>query len=331
MRALVHDEFGDPATVLSVRDVPLPEPRPGQVRIRTLLAPIHNHDLWTVKGDYGYKPSLPAASGSEAVGVIDALGDGVSGLEVGQRVATGAAFGTWAEYFVASATGLLPVSDLVSDEAAAQLFAMPFSAVTLLDFLDVEPGQWVIQNAANGMVGRLVAQLAKARGVNVVGIVRRSAAVDELAAAGVANVVSTDTDGWREKAVAFAGEAGYAAAIDSIGGPASTDLAELLGSRGTLVSFGAMSAPGAGQKALLEIPVNAAIFSELTVKGFWGRTVSQEMSPTKRAELMREVIDSVTAGRITLPVDGVFPLAEIASAVDASGTPGRSGKVLLRP
>ena len=130
MRALIQDEFGDPASVLSVREVPLPEPRPGQVRIRTLLAPIHNHDLWTVKGDYGYKPALPAASGSEAVGVIDALGEGVEGFTVGQRVATGSAFGTWAEYFVAGAAGLLPVPGEISDEAAAQLFSMPFSSTT---------------------------------------------------------------------------------------------------------------------------------------------------------------------------------------------------------
>ncbi len=331
MRALIQDTFGDPASVLSVREVPLPEPRPGQVRIRTLLAPIHNHDLWTVKGDYGYKPSLPAGSGSEAVGVIDALGEGVEGLSVGQRVATGSAFGTWAEYFVAGAAGLLPVPVEISDEAAAQIFSMPFSAITLLDYLDVRPGQWVVQNTANGMVGRLLAQLAAARGVHVTGLVRRSAAVDELATFGVANVIATDTDDWRERAAALAGDAGYAAAVDSIGGSASTELSRLLGQRGTLVSFGAMSAAAAGQSAKLEIPVNDAIFKELTVKGFWGRTVSQEMDPARRAELMGEVVRGVAAGTLALPVDGVYPLDEISSAAAASGRPGRVGKVLLRP
>lgn len=331
MRALIHDEFGDAATVLSVRDVPLPEPRPGQVRIRTLLAPIHNHDLWTVKGDYGYKPSFPARSGSEAVGVIDALGEGVDRFTVGQRVATGAAFGTWAEYFVAGAAGLLPVPDSISDEAAAQLFAMPFSAASLLDYLQVQPGQWVVQNTANGMVGRLLAQLAAARGINVTGLVRRSAAIDELATFGVTNVIATDTDGWQERAAELAGDSGYAAAVDSIGGAASTELARLLGRRGTLVSFGAMSAASAGQKAQLEIPVNDVIFKELTIKGFWGRTVSEEMEPAKRAELVGEVIRGVAAGTLALPVDGVYPFEEIAIAAAASGKPGRVGKVLLRP
>lgn len=331
MRALIQDEFGDPASVLSVRDVPLPEPRPGQVRIRTLLAPIHNHDLWTVKGDYGYKPTLPAASGSEAVGVIDALGEGVEGFTVGQRVATGSAFGTWAEYFVAGASGLLPVPGEISDEAAAQLFAMPFSAISLLDYLNVQPGQWIVQNTANGMVGRLLAQLAAARGINVTGLVRRSAAVDELATFGVTNVIATDSVGWRDRAKELAGDAGYAAAVDSIGGAASTQLALLLGQRGTLVSFGAMSATNPGEGAMLEIPVNVAIFKEIVVKGFWGRTVSQEMAPAKRAELMGEVVRGVAAGTLALPVDGVYQLDEISSAAAASGRPGRVGKVLLRP
>jgi NADPH2:quinone reductase len=200
MRALIHNEFGDPATVLTVQEVPTPEPRPGQVLIRTLLASIHNHDLWTVKGDYGYKPALPARSGSEAVGVIEALGDGVTGFSVGQRVMTGGAFGTWSEYFVANAETVLPVPDAISDEAAAQLFAMPFSAASLLEYLQVQPGAWIVQNAANGMVGGLLAQLAAARGVNVTGLVRRSAAVDELAALGITNVIATDTPDWRERA-----------------------------------------------------------------------------------------------------------------------------------
>src|SRR6476659_10045496 len=90
MRALIHTAFGDPAEVLEVAERPLPEPGPGQVRVRTLLSPIHNHDLWTIRGTYGFKPELPAASGTEAVGVVDALGEGVEGLRVGQRVSGGA-------------------------------------------------------------------------------------------------------------------------------------------------------------------------------------------------------------------------------------------------
>ncbi|MDB5610242.1 MAG: alcohol dehydrogenase [Bradyrhizobium sp.] len=77
MRGLIHHAFADPAGVLVVGEAPAPTPGPGQVRIRTLLSPIHNHDLWTVRGEYGFKSVLPAIGGSEAVGIVDATGEGV--------------------------------------------------------------------------------------------------------------------------------------------------------------------------------------------------------------------------------------------------------------
>src|ERR1700712_3197188 len=101
MRAIMHSTFGEPSEVLTVEEIPLPQPGRGEVRVRTLVSPIHNHDLWTIRGTYGFKPDLPARAGTEAVGIIDALGEGVTRLSVGQRVASGSTFGVWAEYFIA--------------------------------------------------------------------------------------------------------------------------------------------------------------------------------------------------------------------------------------
>src|SRR5690606_40883428 len=89
---------------------------------------------------------------------------------------------TWAEYFLADARALVPVPDAMPDEVAAQLVAMPLSALMLLESLAVEPGQWIVQNAANGAVGKTLAMLAAARGVRVLGLVRREEGVAELAA-----------------------------------------------------------------------------------------------------------------------------------------------------
>src|SRR3546814_1864698 len=99
------------------------------------LAPIHNHDRLTVRGQYGYKPALPAIGGSEGLGVVDALGAGVEGLAVGQRVAAASGRGKWAEYFVAPARMVIPMPDAIADETAAQLVATPLSALMLLEFL----------------------------------------------------------------------------------------------------------------------------------------------------------------------------------------------------
>lgn len=199
MRSVIHTTFGDPADVLTIGDTPQPEPGAGEVRIRTLLSPIHNHDLWTIRGSYGYKPALPAIGGSEAAGVIDALGEGVTGVAVGQRVVVAGVHETWAEYFIAPAALLVPLPDAIPDEAGAQLIAMPLSALMLLEFLEVKAGDWIIQNTANGAVGKTVAMLAEARGIHTVNLVRRDAGVAELAEAGVGNAVSTAEAGWQDR------------------------------------------------------------------------------------------------------------------------------------
>ncbi|MCS5714699.1 zinc-binding dehydrogenase [Herbiconiux sp. CPCC 205716] len=323
MRTLTHATFGDAADVLDVTELPTPEPAAGEVRVRTVLSPIHNHDLWTIRGTYGFKPELPAQSGTEAVGVVDALGEGVEGLTVGQRVATGGTFGVWSEYFVAKAAGLIPVPDSISDETAAQLVSMPFSALSLLDFLDVKEGDWIVQNTANGAVGKLLTQFAAARGVKVLGLVRRDAGVDELAQVGIRNIVSTEHDGWRDRVAELLDGAEPVAAVDSVGGAAAGELLSLLAENGTLVSFGAMAS---GQ---LEIASGDLIFKQATVKGFWGSRVSRDMEPAKRGALFGELIQRVTSGEVELPVEAVYPIEQGREAAAASAVPGRRGKILL--
>lgn len=324
MRALIHAEFGAPEEVLTVEERPLPEPGAGQVRLRVVLSPIHNHDLWTVRGTYGFTPELPAASGTEAVGVVDTLGEGVTSLTVGQRVATGGTFGAWSEYIVAPAAGLIPVPDSLPDESAAQLVSMPFSTMTLLQFLDVKEGDWIVQNAANGAVGRMMAQLAPARGVRVLGLVRRSGGVEELRSQGISNVVATDQADWKQQASEITGGAPVVAGVDSVGGASAGQVLSLLAEGGTLVAFGAMDSP------TMEIASSDVIFKQATVKGFWGSKVIPALDPAVRSALFGELFQRIGDGTLTLPVAGVFDAAEVADAVRASGTPGRVGKVLLR-
>jgi NADPH:quinone reductase-like Zn-dependent oxidoreductase len=325
MRALVQPQFGDPAEVLSVQEVPDPEPGPGQVLVRVLLSPIHNHDLWTARGSYGFKPEMPARAGTEAVGVVEALGEGVDTLQVGQRVATGGSFGAWAELIVAPAAGLVPVPEGMSDEAAAQLVSMPFSAIALLDFLEVSEGDWLVQNAANGAVGRLLAQLAAARGVHVLGLVRRADGVEELRDQGIEQVVATDDDGWRDRVREIVGDAPIVAGVDSVGGSAAGDVVSLLAEDGVLVVFGAMASP------TLEIGSGDVIFKQVVIKGFWGSKVFGAMSREKRGALMGELVGGIASGSLTLPVERVYALEDIADAARANQAPGRRGKILLRP
>ncbi|GMA29498.1 zinc-binding dehydrogenase [Arenivirga flava] len=325
MRAVIQDVFGEPQDVLATREIERPEPGAGQVRLRVLLSPIHNHDLWTARGTYGFKPELPAQAGTEAVAVIDALGEGVEGLELGQRVATGGSFGAWAEFVVTPAAGLIPVPDALPDEAAAQLVAMPFSAISLLDSLGLEAGDWLVQNAANGAVGRMVAQLGAARGINVLGLVRRAEGVEELREQGIERVVATDAEDWRDRVAEITGGAPIRVGIESVGGRSAGDVLSLLAEGGELVAFGAMAAP------IMEIASGDVIFKQATVRGFWGSKVSAAIGPDDKRRLFGELLQRIGSGELTLPVSAIFPLERVAEASAASLTAGRVGKVLLKP
>ena len=326
MFAAIHDTYGEPADVLAARETERPEPAAGEALIRMVLSPIHNHDLWTIRGNYGYKPPLPGAiGGSEALGIVEALGEGVDPDLLGKRVSVAGVHGAWAEYFTAPAATLLPLPEAISDTAGAQLVAMPFSALSLLETLKVGKGEWLIQTAANGAVGKIMAGLAKARGIHLLNLVRRDEAANELLRSGMTNVLSTADPDWKSKARALIGEAGAVSAIDSVGGEMATHLVDLLGTDGELVVFG--TATGAP----LALSSGELITKHVTVKGFWGARVSKEMAPETRRRLIGELVELAARGELPLESEGSYALSRCADAMKAALPPGRSGKVMLRP
>ncbi len=325
MRSITYNHFGKPTEVLSLGDSPIPEPKADEVRVKTILASIHNHDLLTIRGKYGYKPEMPAIAGSEAVGIIDAVGSDVKNIKVGQRIAAASVKSTWAEYFVAAADMVFPVPDELDDEMAAQLVAMPLSALMLLEFLEVESGQWIIHNAANGAVGKSLAMLAAARGVKTINVVRSKDAIAELEAINVKNNVNTEDEDWKEQVKAILGDNKISAAVDSVGGEDSGALLSLLGHGGVFAVFGAMSG-----KPMVLNPTDV-IFKQATLKGFWGSRLSQEMDVNVKHRLVEELIDRAVDGKLQLPVEATFDLADITKAVDGKLQAEKSGKVLLKP
>ena len=325
MRSATYDHFGKPTEVLSIGDRPTPEPKANEVRVKTVLASIHNHDLLTIRGQYGFKPEMPAIGGSEAVGIIDAVGSDVKNLKVGQRVAAASVQATWAEYFVAVEDMVFPMPDSLDDEMAAQLIAMPLSALMLIEFLELKSGQWVIHNAANGAVGKSLAMLAAARGINTINVVRSGDAIKELEALGIKHNINTSDDDWKDQVKAILSDEKINAAVDSIGGESSNDLLALLGHGGTLASFGIMSG-----KPMVLNPTHI-IFKQATIKGFWGSKISQEMSVENKQRLVDELIERANNGNLKLPVEATFDLADILKAVDGKMQSEKNGKVLLKP
>ncbi len=323
MQAVVYKSFGEPSDVLETVDVPIPEPGPGQVRIEMILSPVHNSDRGIVRGTYGYRPELPAIGGIEAVGRIDAHGPGVTDPQVGQRVSVYVPQGAWAQYLLAEAAEVVPVPDSVDDATASQLFAMPMSALLLLEDLAIEPGQWIAINAANGAVGRVLNLLAQRRGVRVLNLVRSAAAAKSLAESGFGPVVDTGSQGWRERVATLTGGAPIVRAIDQVSGEASTDLLDLLAEDGELIAFGRMS----GQPMALDM--GPLMFKGLVIKGYWSARRLRQITDETRRRLLGELIALAADGALRLTIEASYPLGQAAEVVQDATRPGRTGKLAL--
>jgi NADPH:quinone reductase-like Zn-dependent oxidoreductase len=324
MRSIVYEAFGDPAAVLHAAERPTPQPGSGEIRVKMILSPIHNHDIATIRGIYGVKPPLPAIGGTEALGIVDALGEGVSAPAIGQRVTTAGVANAWAEYFIAPAARAIPLPDSVSDEIGAQLSAMPLSAMMALEDMGAKPDQWIIQNAATGAVGKTLAMIAQARGVRVVNLVRRDAGVAELAALGVGGV-STSQAGWQKRVEDIVGGAPIVAGLDSVGGEESGQMLHMLGNGGLLLTFGAMA-----NKPMILNPGDL-IFKQATVKGFWAAKRGGGANREAMAGMIGELIRLAATGALKLPIEKAYSLEDAPAAALASAQPGRTGKIAYKP
>jgi len=323
MIALQFASFGQPTDVVAPKDIDKPEPGKGEIRLKLVLSPIHNHDLATIRGTYGIKPPLPAVGGSEMVGVVDAIGEGVTGISPGQRMTT-MLRGAWAQFAIAPAASAIPIPPNVPDEVAAQLIAMPLSAMILFDELHAPAGSWVVQNAANGAVGRNFMRIAQAAGVNVVNLVRRDSSVAEMKSFGAQHVVNTENADWEKQIRDMAGSGDIVAVVDSVCDANSTQLNALLARGGQHVVFGALAA-----HALVLNPGNL-IFKESTVRGFWMTSWVEHATNEQRVGAIMKLVGLAMNGTLALPVGSVHPLADSTAALKAAETPGRPGKVLFK-
>ena len=323
MRALRFHETGDPATALRLEEVPSPEPGPGEVRLKMLGRPINPSDLLQIQGVYGRKPPLPATAGLEGLGVIEALGEGVTGWSVGQRALPMGAQGTWADALVTPAANLYPVPEGLPDDQACQAVVNPLTAWLMAEELGLGPGQWLVQSASGSAVGRCLIQLAHLRGFKVLCLARREAVVSELLAAGAHAAVCTAAADWPKIAAGLLPEGSADAAVDAVGGALGAELVKLLKPGGTSIVYGALSMEP------MQIPGGQLIFRTATVRGFWLTDWKKRASAEVRATAMADLLAAMAAGSIKVPVEATYPLERWGEAVAHAQREGRAGKILL--
>lgn len=315
--------FGANPPGISLGQVPELVPGSNEVLVRMLAAPVNPADLNVIEGTYGELPALPCTIGNEGVGVVERVGASVEGITVGRMVLP-LSFGTWAEEMVVPAESLIALPEGLDPVQAAMLSVNPATAWRMLhDFARLEPGDWIVQNAANSGVGRAVVQLAKALGFRTLNVVRRSELIDELQKIG-ADVVVTEEANLKDETSTLCGGQAPKLALNAVGGASALNLANALRPGSPLVTYGAMG------RQPLKIPNGMLIFKNLSFRGFWLRRWKETANPAEVRETYEKLSAYLLAGVLHTPVHKTFPLSLAPEAVVEAAREKRSGKVLLR-
>jgi NADPH:quinone reductase-like Zn-dependent oxidoreductase len=321
MYALQLSTFGDPSEVIELVTLPDPEPpKANEVLVAMEYAPINGSDLLTIRGQYGRLPSLPTGLGSEGVGRILSVGEEADNLKVGDRVLLLSPAPSWREKIILPSTRLVLLPHNADPQQLSMLSINPPTAALLLsEYVELKPGDWVIQNAGNSGVGRSVIAFAKDRGLRTVSLVRRPELLDELVAAG-GDIVQVDGAEISARVAQATGNAKVALAIDGVGGEATLSLSSCLSPGGTLVLYFAVSS-----KPSLASFVDL-VYRTVTIRGFWLANPAFHASP-KLMEAITTGARLIAEGKLHQPVAAIYPLV---AAKEAIAHAQRGGKVLFK-
>lgn len=322
MKAIRFEKTGGPE-VLNYVDVELPPPGPGQARVKHTVVGVNFIDTYHRGGLY--KLPLPSGLGSEAAGVVESVGAGVTTLKAGDRVAYAGAMGAYSDANNIPADRLVKIPAGVSDETAAAAMLKGMTAQYLLKrTYPVKRGETIVFHSAAGGVGLIACQWAKHLGVTVIGTVGSDDKVALAKENGCDHVLNSRDPNWVKQVREITGGQGVPVVYDSIGKdtfPASLDA---LAVRGLLASFGNSSGP-----------VPAFEPAILSAKGSLYITRPTLASYTRNAQELQETADDlfavIASGVVKIAVHQRFKLSEARKAHEALHSRGTTGATVLIP
>jgi NADPH:quinone reductase len=327
---LIQFRAPGPPRVLQVLDVPIPEPKPGEVLIRAHAIGVGIPDTLIRDGSYSWMPPLPATPGTELSGTIEKVGAGVTSRQIGQRVYTTARErphrgGHYAEYVATPADATFVLPDNVDLDAAAALANYQVAYHIFNDAVRPQQGQSVLIYAAAGGMGNALIDLAKASGLTVIGVVSSADKTRFARELGADHVVDRKRENVGQRVSEITLGRGVDIIIDPVGGPSIPGNIALLAPCGTLVVYG-----GLGGKAQLDLQTtlrsskNSPAIRQFSIHS-WDHLVEQ------RRAGMRAVIDMLAAGKLNPRIHARLPLAEAARAHAMLESGAVLGKLLLVP
>ncbi len=322
-RAVRLHAFGGPE-VMTLETVTLAPPGPGEALIRHTAIGFNFIDVYQRKGTYPLP--LPTGLGFEAAGVVEALGDGVEGIKVGDRVAyMNTGVGAYADRRVVPADRLVTLPDSLSDEMAAALLFKGMTAQYLLKRTHaVQPGDVVLVHAAAGGVGSILCRWAKALGATVIGTAGSEAKCAAARAAGCDAAIDYTQPDWVEQVIAASGGRKARVVYDSVGRDTFLQSLECAAPFGLVVLYGAASGPAPAIEPEL-LNKKGCLF--LTRPSVFPHNADVATFRANAADLF----SAIAAGMVTVDIGARFALADVAEAHRAVEARETAGAVVLLP
>ena len=308
---------------LTWKELPTPVPQAGQVLIRIEAASLNFPDLLIVQNKYQMKPDLPFVPGSEYAGVIEAVGEGVTHLKVGQSVACLSGTGGFGTHTLAPAKLCMPLpAGFPAVDAAAFIMIYATSHHALIDRAALKAGETVLVLGAAGGVGTAAIQIAKAAGARVIA----AASTDEKCALckslGADETINYTTQNMREVLKALTEGKGPDVIYDPVGGDFAEPAFRSIAWRGRYLVVGFAAGP------IPALPFNLALLKGASIVGvFWGDFSRRE--PQANAAMMAELAQWYAQGKVKPVIDRTMPMSDLKAAYAHMGSRGVMGKLVM--
>ncbi|CAN7360170.1 NADPH:quinone oxidoreductase family protein [Trinickia sp. LjRoot230] len=324
MRAIRCHRYGPPATLV-VETLPDLVPGPGEVVIDVKAAGVNYPDVLVIENKYQFKPALPFTPGSEIAGIVRAIGEGVTRLQVGMPVAAFVRIGGFAEQVAAPVDACAPLPE-DADLAVAAAFTLAYgtSHHALADRAALRPGETVLVLGAAGGVGLAAIEIAKALGAHVIAAASSDQKLAVCRAHGADATIQYDRENLRERIAALTDGRGPDVVYDPVGGAYAEPAFRSIAWRGRylVVGFAAGDIP--------RLPLNLALLKGASLVGvFWGEFAQRE--PQRNHAAFETLMRWLREGKLRPHISARYTLDETPQALEAMASRRVTGKVIITP
>ncbi|MBB6130168.1 quinone oxidoreductase family protein [Mucilaginibacter lappiensis] len=321
MKAIYFKETGDAKSVLLLKQFDKPSPKANQVVVKPLGSPINPSDFFFISGTYRLKPEFPQIAGMEGAGIIESIGEGVD-LPVGTLVSFFSQ-NAWAEYVAVSKNDLLVLPSNFPVEKASQFTLNPITAWGLLERADLQAGDWLLITAGSSVVSKLIIQMAKLHGIQVIATVRDDKNTTTLTSYG-AHVVNVSKDDLVEYVQQVTGGKGAHIALDAVGGKTGSDVLKCLQPGGRLIIYSRLSPDP------IQLYSGDVLYKNISINGFGIRAYLASKTTEQKADIVRSLISIIGDPEFKMEVAASFPLDDYQEAIKTAIEAKKEGKVLFK-